>query len=83
MSFESATYSVSEGSTVAVKVKLDANPERQVVISVTASEQGNADADDYSGVPTEVTFESGETEQTITFMAEQDDVGTTTTSRYC
>ena len=74
VSFELAAYSVSEGSTVTVKVKLSANPERQVVIPITASEQGGADTSDYSGVPVDVTFESGETEQTFTFTAEQDTV---------
>ena len=74
VSFESATYSVTEGSTVTVKVKLSADPERQVIITVTASEQGGADTSDYSGVPVDVTFESGETEQTFTFTAEQDTV---------
>ena len=74
VSFESATYSVTEGSTVTVKVKLSADPERQVIITVTASEQGGADTSDYSGVPVDVTFESGETEQTFTFTAVQDTV---------
>ena len=74
VSFESDTYSVTEGSTVTVKVKLSADPERQVIITVTASEQGGADTSDYSGVPVDVTFESGETEQTFTFTAEQDTV---------
>ena len=74
VSFESATYSVDEGDDVTIKVKLSADPERQVIISITASEQGSADTSDYSGVPIDVTFESGETEQTFTFTAEQDTV---------
>ena len=55
-----------------MKVILSHDPERQVVIPITKSEQGGATSDDYSGVPATVTFESGETEQSFTVSATQD-----------
>ena len=83
VSFGQATYNVAESddtstpdvaeNEVEVKVKLSADPERQVIVSITASEQGGAGASDYA-VPQEVTFESGETEKTITFIANHDTV---------
>ena len=75
VSFEFDTYSVDEGSTVDYKVILSADPERQVVIPITKTDLGGvSNTDDYSGVPENVTFESGDTEQTLTFTATQDTV---------
>ena len=74
VNFASATYSVNEGDTVRVTVTLDKDPEREVVIPITKTEQGDASTDDYSGVPENVTFRSGDTEETITFSATQDDI---------
>ena len=51
---------------------LNANPERQVVIPISKTDQGGATGADYSGVPEDVTFESGETEKSFTFTAEPD-----------
>ena len=74
MSFEQSTYTVDEGGTITVMVALSADPERSVTILLTAVDQDGADGDDYSGVPTSVTFASGETEQTVTFTAAQDTI---------
>ena len=71
-SFEQATYTVAEGSSVMVKVKLDADPERTVTVPLTKTEQDGASSADYSGVPASVEFAPGETEQTFTFTAAQD-----------
>ena len=73
VSFEEPSYTVDEGSNVAVKVKLDADPERTVTIPVTSTGQGGASASDYS-VPSSVVFNSGDTEKTFTFTATQDTV---------
>ena len=73
VSFELATYTVSEGSGVTVKVKLNAEPERPVDIPLILTNQGASD-DDYSGVPTSVTFGLTETSKTFTFTATQDSV---------
>ena len=74
VSFEQETYSVAEGADVTVKVKLSAIPERVVVVPVTTTNQGGATSSDYSGVPTSVTFQSGDTEKSFTFSADQDTV---------
>ena len=72
VSFEYAAYTVAEGGTVEVTVTLDQDLERTVTIPITTVNQGTASDDDYSGVPESVTFQSGETEKTITFMAVDD-----------
>ena len=74
VSFGAATYPVAEGGEVTVAVKLSADPERHVVIPLSTTNQGGASASDYSGVPAEVTFASGETEQTFKFSATTDNV---------
>ena len=71
-SFEQATYTVAEGSNVTVKVKLSADPERTVTIPLTATGQDGATDSDYSGVPADLTFNSGDTEKSITFSAVTD-----------
>ena len=70
--FGASAYTVAEGGEVAVTVTLSADPERTVVIPIEAMLQGGATRGDYLGVPLNVTFASGETSQTITFMATQD-----------
>ena len=72
VSFAEAAYNVDEDGSVTVKVKLNKDPERQVVIPITRSNQGGASTQDYSGVPAMVTFESDETEQEIRFSATHD-----------
>ena len=71
--FGAADHTVPEGDTVEVTVTLSADPERTVTIPLTATNQNGADTADYS-VPTGVTFNAGDTEQTITFSATQDTV---------
>ena len=72
--FGDTTYEVVEGETVTVAVTLSADPERTVVIPLTHTPQGNTTSTDYSGVPANVTFSTGDMSQTITFTATQDDV---------
>ena len=64
VSFEQADYTVVEGSTETVTVTLNANPERTVIIPITTTDQGGASSSDYSGVPANVTFVPGDTEET-------------------
>ena len=73
VSFEQPSYTVAEGNSVAVKVKLSADPERTVEVPITATGQGGATASDYS-VTTSVEFNSGDTEKTFSFSATQDTV---------
>ena len=74
VSFEHETYTVEEGDSVMVKVKLDADPERTVSIPITKAEQDGAADSDYSIAPSSVTFDSGDTEKNITFAAVDDDI---------
>ena len=74
VSFEQNGYSVAEGPDVDVKVQLDADPERDFTISILKLNQNGSDSSDYSGVPANVMFASGETEKSFTFTAESDDV---------
>ena len=74
--YEQASYTVGEGSSVVVKVILSADPERSVTIPISRTNQGGASNGDYSGVAanTSVTFNSGDTEKSITFAATDDSV---------
>ena len=72
--YEQASYTVGEGSSVVIKVKLSADPERRVTISIRMLDLGGATTDDYSVTPTSLTFNSGETEKSITFAATDDSV---------
>ena len=69
--FGARAYTVVEGGTVMVTVTLSADPERRVVIPITATDQDGASSADYT-VPTSVTFNTGDTSQTIAFMAMAD-----------
>ena len=71
VSFGADAYTVPEGGTQAVTVTLSADPERTVVIPLTATDQGTTSPADYS-VPLSVTFNTGELSKTITFTATQD-----------
>ena len=82
VSFGQSSYTVAESddtsttevaeNAVEVKVTLSADPKRQVVVPITATNLGNATGADYSGVPANLTFESGETEKSFTFTATHD-----------
>ena len=72
--FGSATYSANEGNSVDVEVRLSADPERTVRILLSTDNLGGATNADYSGVPAEVTFASGETLKTFTVSVTQDDI---------
>ena len=70
--FEADAYTVSEGSMATITVTLSADPQSTVVIPITATNQGGATSSDYSIVSSSVTFNSGDTSQTITFSAKED-----------
>ena len=74
VTFEQSSYTVAEGSSVGVKVKLSVAPERSITIPITKSNQGGATSSDYSGVPANLTFGATDTEKTITFAATSDNV---------
>ena len=84
VNFSSATYSVAESddstttetreNEVTIKVTLSADPERSVTVPLTSTNQDGASNTDYSGVPSSVTFASGDTEKSFTFTATADDL---------
>ena len=68
VSFSPTTYTVAESGTltVTVTVMLSADPERTVIIPITHTPQGGAESPaDYSGVPANLTFSSGETVEVV------------------
>ena len=75
--FAQAGYRVVEGETVAVRVTLNADPERTVTIPLVATGQVGATDDDYSGVPEDITINAGETSKTFEFMATADETSDT------
>ena len=72
--FGQAAYSVAEGSTVTVTVTLSDDPETDLTIPISKTNEGGATSADYSGVPASVTFGSGDTEQSFVFTAAHDAV---------
>ena len=72
VSFGSATYNVDEGDAVTVKVVLSADPERTVEVPISVTDMDGASSSDYSIAPLTVTFNSGDTEKTISFSATDD-----------
>ena len=72
--FENAAYPVTEGASVAVKVKLSKAPGSEVVIPISRANRAGATDPDYSGVPDTLTFGATDTEKTITFAATDDEV---------
>ena len=83
VSFGAAAYTALEdGSPATVTVLLSADPERTLVIPLTVRNGKGASDADYSGVPEQVTFTSGQTSQTFTVTATSDideDAGETVT----
>ena len=83
VAFESAAYTVTEGGTVTVPVRLSETPTpaRPVSIGLTATPGLGATAADYS-VPTAIAFERGETRALVEVVslpdAEEDDGETVT-----
>ena len=60
VSFGSETYTAAEGGApVTVTVRLDRDPEREVVVPLTATPGDGAVAADFSGLPSEVVFTAG------------------------
>ena len=71
-SFGSSVYVAPEGGSVAVRVMLSGDPERELEIPLVVRHLDGASEADYSGVPELVTFESGVTTRTFEFAAVDD-----------
>ena len=78
--FEQSTYRVGEGSSVVVKLTLSDDPEQDIVIPITTTNQGGATSADYEPIPTAVTFRAGETSTSIGVTAVDDSVDDDTES---
>ncbi len=72
VSFGSASYDVTEGGTVDVVVRLNRDPERDLVIDLVRTHHGGTTDADYSGVPSHVTFGAGVRIQEFLFAATDD-----------
>ena len=72
--FEQGTYSVAEGGSVTVTVRLSADPERTVTIPILPTNQGGATNSDYSINATSVAIGSGNMEVTFGVTATQDSI---------
>ena len=73
VSFGESAYSVDEGGTVEVTVRLGGGvPGRQVTVPLSAEGAGGATAADWSGVPESVTFGALQTSHTFTLTATDD-----------
>ena len=73
VSFGASSYSVTEGGSVTIPLRLDRDPERRIEVLLVAAEQGGASAGDYSGVPAHVVFDKGVTAAEFLFAATVDD----------
>ena len=74
VSFGAGNYEVAEGESVAVQVRLSADPERTVEIPLVKTDRGGATEADYSGVPASVAFGPGKRAQEFVFAATDDTV---------
>ena len=84
VSFRSDKYTVPESddpattsdreNQITIKVVLSADPERTVTIPIRKANQDMTGDGDYSGVPSSVTFNAGDTEKAFTFTATPDTV---------
>ena len=73
VSFVPGSYTVQEGGTTTVQVRLSTDPERTVKIPLTTTNGGGATAADYE-LPSSVTFNTGETEKDIIVTATDDTI---------
>ena len=75
VSFGAAEYTAEEGGrAAAVRVRLSADPERQVTIPLSVTPGNGATEADYRIAPSNVTFNSGVTETTVEVTAVDDDI---------
>ena len=75
VSFDQSTYEGVEGGAAAVvRVRLSADPERQVSIPLTATPGNGATANDYSDVPESIVFNSGQTAKDFVVTVIDDDI---------
>ena len=74
VSFQQGNYTVPEGGSVTVQVRLSEVPRRTVDIPLTTTNLGGASPSDYSGIPSNVRFHGGAVLRSFTFRAAEDTV---------
>ena len=72
VSFGSGGYSVAEGGTTTIVVRLNQTFSSEITVPLMKSDQGGASNSDYSGVPDSITFGAGSTENSFTLAATSD-----------
>ena len=72
VSFGAAALSVDEGDMVTVTVTLGAAPAASVTVPITATPGAGLEATEYSGVPSSVVFNAGETSKSFTVTTVED-----------
>ncbi len=70
--FETSEAFVTEGRSLPVKVRLNSAPQQAVTLPLITKHQGGTSSDDYSGVPSSLTFDRGETSETFTIQGTAD-----------
>ena len=70
--FAQASYSVDEGDTVEVEVRLSEAPNRPVEVWLSIAGGHGADSDDYTVVPESLAFDDDDTSLTFVFSAADD-----------
>ena len=70
--FDAPTYTVDEGRSQTIIVRLNPRVGRPVTIPIIRTNRGGASNSDYSGVPEELQFSADQTSRTFTFTTNQD-----------
>ena len=73
VSFAADSYAVVERTSVAVPVRLSADPQRELVIPLQVTTAGGAGSEDYTVAPLRLTFVSGATSRAVTVAASHDE----------
>ena len=72
VSFGAAAASVDEGGSVSVSLTLGEAPTSSVTVPISAAPGAGLDANEYSGVPSSVTFDAGQTSGSFTVATVDD-----------
>ena len=72
--FDAATYAKAEGDSFDVTVTLGDSFVNTLTLPIVVADNGGADAADYSGIPENLVFAPGDTENTFTVTIEDDNI---------
>ena len=74
VSLEPAYISITEGNTATVTAKLSEKPSQPVTLPLTTTYHEGTSSDDFSGIPSEVTFDKEETSKAFTIQGIDDGI---------